>query len=125
MISIEWVRLDGPFAPGATGVTKPRGHEATTWTITEVTEGARAVIEHAVPGAVFRFHWRFEDLPSGRTRITQTAELEGEKAADYVAAVEVFKEGIPAGMAKLTATVNRAASGPPKLGHTGPLDSGR
>ena len=107
---VVWVRLDGPFVAGAMGTTKPRGVEPTAWRITELEPPARAAIEIAAPGAVLRCVWEFEPLAGGGTRITQTVELDGAKAREYVAAGEGLKDGIPAGMAKLAAAMDRVAA---------------
>ena len=54
----EWVRLDGPFATGSTGVLKPRGGPKTKFVIAKVSEdeftdvsrllGARLTFRHVV-----------------------------------------------------------------------------
>lgn len=62
---VESASLDGPFAAGTKGTTKPRGLEPTEWSLVEVQEGNSATIEIAVPGAVVRFVWRFEESESG------------------------------------------------------------
>jgi hypothetical protein len=108
--AVEWVRLDGPFAPDTTGVTKPVGQEEIHWRLAEVESGERAVVEILTTGAVLRFTMRFEDKPDGGTRMTQTVTLDGERAAEYIAAVEELKRGMPVGMARLAAAIDRSVT---------------
>lgn len=105
--SAEAVTLDGPFAAGTRGSTKPRGLPPTEWELTEVEEGRRAVIAITLPGAVFSFEWLFEDAAGGGTRMTQRVTLEGERAAEYAGALPEFAAGIPAGMRSLAAAMER------------------
>jgi hypothetical protein len=109
--SVEWVKLDGPFASGSRGTTKPRGCEPTEWVLSEVRHGRRAVIEVTAPGAVMRFSWAFDGLASGGSRITQRVSLEGERAGDYLEAMKGFEGGIPAGMGSLAQAMVGAADG--------------
>jgi Polyketide cyclase / dehydrase and lipid transport len=108
--SVEWVKLDGPFARGTKGTTKPRGFAVTEWVLAEVQDGRSAVIEVAAPGAVLRFSWAFEEQAAGVTRITQRVSLEGERAGDYAGAMKEFEAGIPAGMSNLARAMARAAN---------------
>ena len=107
--SAESVTLDGPFAAGSHGTTKPRGGDLIHWQLVEVEDGHRAVIEIVLPGAVVRFHWRFEDLPNAATRITQRVTMEGERSADYMAGAAELEKGIPEGMARLGEEIVKAA----------------
>jgi hypothetical protein len=108
--SVEWVKLDGPFASGTRGTTKPRGFAATEWVLAEVEDGKGAVIEVSVPGALMRFAWVFEEKAPGVTRITQRVSLEGEEAGLYAGVMKEFEEGIPAGMSSLARAMVRAAN---------------
>jgi polyketide cyclase/dehydrase/lipid transport protein len=109
--SVEAVRLDGPFAAGAKGVTKPRGMPEVEWRITEVEDGISARIEIPAPGAVMKCFWAFEDTASGGSRMTQRVHMEGEKAADYVAMVGPdLERGMPQAMSKLAEEMTRAAN---------------
>jgi Polyketide cyclase / dehydrase and lipid transport len=107
--SIESVTLDGPFATGTRGVTRSRGFDPIDWQLIEVEDGHRAVIGIELPGAVMRFHWRFEELPDATTRITEEATLDGDGAADYMDAAAEFEKGIPDGMRKLADVISKAA----------------
>ena len=109
--SVERVTLNGPFAAGARGTTKPRDLTPVDWLLTEVEDRSTAVIEILAPGAVFKCQWRFEDSPSGGTRITQEVSFLGAKAGDYVATVgPALEKGIPRGMQKLAEEMVRAAA---------------
>lgn len=110
--SIEWVRLDGPFASGTMGETKSPGLDPVRWELKGVRPEEEAVVEMALPGATLRFHWRFEDAPEGGTRITQRASLDGPAADDLIRqGAQEFERGIPEGMRKLASFMSEAARG--------------
>jgi hypothetical protein len=109
--AIESVKLDGAFATGTKGTTKPRDLPPTEWELTEVEDRRRAVIEVVAPGAILKFIWMFEDIASGGTRITQQVTLDGERAEEYVGGVKELEQGTPAGMQRLAdALVNSSKS---------------
>jgi Polyketide cyclase / dehydrase and lipid transport len=107
--SAESVTLEGPFAAGTRGTTKPRGLDPLNWQLTEVDEGHNAVIEIDLPGAVARFRWEFAELSNMVTRITQRVAIEGERAEDYMAGAAELEKGIPEGMQMLAAEIVKAA----------------
>jgi len=109
-ISVESVTIDGPFAAGAKGVTKPRGGDPVEWRLVEVQDRSAALIEIALSGATIRFHWRYEDAAGGGVRITQRVTLEGDRAADYAEGMAMLESGIPQGMRKLAEVMARAAA---------------
>jgi Polyketide cyclase / dehydrase and lipid transport len=106
---IESAKLDGPFAAGSRGSTNPRNMAPVDWQLTEVEDGARALIEIAAPGAVAKFLWTFADAEGGGTRITQRASLEGEQADQYARTFgkELEKE-MPSGMQRLADAIEAA-----------------
>ena len=108
-VSVESVTLDGQFAAGAKGVTKPRGGGPIEWRLVEVQDRCAALIEIALPGATAKFHWRYEDAAGGGVRITQRVTLEGERAVDYLEGTARLENGIPQGMRKLAEVMIRAA----------------
>ena len=110
--SVEAITIDGPFAAGTRGTSKPRGGDLINWQLVEVEDGRRAVIEILLPGAVVRFHWQFEELTDAATRMTQRVTLGGERAADYLAGAAELEKGIPEGMRRLAAEITLAASPP-------------
>ncbi len=108
--SVEFAILNGPFRSGASGSTKPRGGEPVHWQLEQVHDGSGAIVLIHVPGAALRCVWKFEDSDLGRTRITQRASIEGERAQDYVCTVgPELEKGIPAGMCKLAETMEHVA----------------
>ena len=109
--AVEWVRLDGPFEAGTCGHTKPVGAPPTKWTLVAVEPGRRAVIELAAPGAVVRFVWMLDDDSGGGTTLKQRVELEGDQALQYLDAIQVLAENIPAGMNKLVLAIERLRPG--------------
>jgi hypothetical protein len=108
--SVESATIDGPFVTGAKGETKPAGQEPIQWYLADVEDGRRAVVEIALPGALARFYWLFEDATVGHTRITQTAVLDGDRADDYAAGTAMLENGIPQGMDKLVQGIVKAAN---------------
>jgi hypothetical protein len=79
--SLEWVNLDGPFAAGTRGTTKPRGSAPLQWLIQHAAPG-EAIIDMELPGAVVRFEWRFVRVEPEVTSISQTVTLSGPKAEE-------------------------------------------
>jgi hypothetical protein len=107
--SVESVTLNGPFATGTVGTTKPRGLDPIDWQLVDVQDGHSAVIEIHLPGAVVTFRWQFEESPNAITRITQQVTLAGERAMDYMAGAAELEKGIPQGMRKLAEEIIKAA----------------
>jgi hypothetical protein len=70
-------RLDGPFAAGTTGWSKPNGGPATAWTITEVVDGSRWASECPLPGGRLAGVNEFEPLGDGRIRCRKTMRVTG------------------------------------------------
>ena len=107
--SVEWVRLEGPFASGTKGATKSPGMEPVQWFLKEVQPQQKAIVEIPLDEAALLFHWRFEELAEGSTRITQRAALVGANADFYAQQIaQSFEHGIPAGMDKLVTEIERA-----------------
>jgi hypothetical protein len=103
-------RVDGPFADGARITTELPGQTLVS-VIQDVEEGRAATIELGLPNAVFRFHWRFDDLDGSegkRTRISQRLELSGEDAGLFVEQAKVMGETAPDGVRKLVGAMERA-----------------
>lgn len=107
--SIEWVRLEGPFASGTKGATKSPGLDPVHWVLTEVHAEKEATVEMSLDETTLRFHWRFEDSEQGGTRITQRATLTGPKAEFFAQqAAPEFERGIPDGMRRLATEITLA-----------------
>ncbi|MDQ6771920.1 MAG: SRPBCC family protein [Candidatus Dormibacteraeota bacterium] len=78
---VTQVELDGPFAPGATGMLTPAGQEALPFRMLEVVENEGFVDETEIPGtANLRFEHRLEPLAGGGTRITHRVVVTGPAA---------------------------------------------
>src|SRR5215213_4346622 len=107
--SVESVTLDGDFAAGTKGFTKPRGAEATEWELLEVVPGESAVIGIFLPGAVLKFRWQFADSAAGGTLISQRVTLAGEQAGNYADGMKFLEKGIPEGMKSLAKGMVEAA----------------
>jgi hypothetical protein len=110
--AVESMTLDGPFQAGSMGTTKMRGQEPIHWRLAEVEPPRRSVTEIELAGAVVRFNWTYEELPDGRTRLSQHIVLEGPGAEAYVPFMEEHIAGnLPQGMQRLAEEVARYAEG--------------
>jgi hypothetical protein len=107
--SIEWVRLDGPFASGTAGATKSPGLDTVHWVLKDVRAEKEATVEMTFAEAIMRFHWRFEDLAQGGTRMTQRATLTGSNTESFIETIAPeFERGIPQGMQRLATEITLA-----------------
>ena len=110
--AVESITLDGPYQAGSKGTTKMRGQEPIHWRLADVEPPRRSVTEMELTGAVVRFNWTYEELPDGRTRLSQHIVLEGPGAEAYVAFMEEHIAGnLPQGMQRLAEEVARYAAG--------------
>jgi hypothetical protein len=110
--AVESMTLDGPYQAGSKGTTKMRGQEPIHWRLAEVEPPRRTVTEVELTEAVVRFTWTYEELPDGRTRLSQHIVLEGPGAEAYVPFMEEHIVGnLPKGMEKLAEEVARYAAG--------------
>jgi hypothetical protein len=101
--------MAGPFKTGSRGVTRLPGQEPIDWVLREISPPSAATIELPLVGAVLFFVWRFEGLPNGRTRISQTVRLEGQSADNYLSQVaSSFAVNLPAGMRKIARAMAEA-----------------
>lgn len=101
--------LEGEFVAGTRGVTRVPGQPEIAWFVRELTRGEAATIEIPAAGAAMVFAWRFAEVGSGRTRITQRAILRGEKAETYIGFAKTMETTLPQGMAKLAGAIASAA----------------
>jgi Polyketide cyclase / dehydrase and lipid transport len=74
-----WVRLDGPFAAGSTGVLKPKGGPKTKFVIAELT-AERFTDVSKLAGARLTFDHRIGQTPDGGSKVQVTATLAGPLA---------------------------------------------
>ena len=96
--------LDGPFDAGSTLTTNLPGQILHS-IIRDVVRVREAIIEMQLSNAILSFHWSFEDLAEGRTRITQQLVLSGSNAGAFVGQASMLEQGVPAGMKSLVAAV--------------------
>ncbi|WP_327141132.1 SRPBCC family protein [Nocardia sp. NBC_01327] len=73
----QTARLDGAFAPGTTGWSKPRGGPGVNWLITTVEPLCRWGSQSRVPGGKLVGENRFEDLGQGQIRCHKTVRVIG------------------------------------------------
>jgi hypothetical protein len=99
--------LDGPFDVGSRLTTTLPDQ---TWhsVIRDLKAGREATIEMQLSDAILSFHWTFEELSQGRTRITQRLVLSGANANSFVAGASKLEQTAPEGMKKLAAAIERA-----------------
>jgi len=105
--------LDAPFAAGSCGITRMPGQPPATWLIRDLDPGKSYTIEGSsfLDCASMRFHWRFDALPDGRTRLTQRMELRGDNAATYIDEVRAgFEPNLESGMRRIAGNIARASS---------------
>src|SRR5215218_3236005 len=73
----ELVTRDGPFAAGTTGTMKFAGQEPLRYRLTQVEPLREFVDETPLGEVVVRVSHLLEPQPSGRVRITYSAEIDG------------------------------------------------
>jgi hypothetical protein len=73
----EWVRLDGPFAAGSTGVLKPRGGPKVKFVIEKLVPDQEFVDTSLLFGARLTFHHLVTPTPSGGSSIDVTIAISG------------------------------------------------
>lgn len=75
-----WVRLDGPFATGATGRLKPKGGPAVRFVLTSVVPGQEFVDTSMLPGAHLVFRHTVRSSPAGGCAVRVDVTLDGPLA---------------------------------------------
>jgi len=98
--------FDGAFVVGTTITTILPGQTLKS-VVREVEQGSAALLEMDVMGARVTFHWRFEELATEQTRITQKLSLSGDAAAGMVEQAKVMEQSVPAGMRKMVERMER------------------
>jgi uncharacterized protein YndB with AHSA1/START domain len=110
--AVESITLDGPFQTGTRGTTRMPGQEPTHWRLVEVEPPERTVTEIELNDAVVRVTWTYEEVPDGRTRLSQHMVLEGPGAQAYVPVMEQhFAPNLGKGMERLAEEIARSAAG--------------
>lgn len=75
----DWVRLDGEFVEGGTGVLKPKGGPKTRFVITTLTDREFTDVS-LLPGAKLTFRHLVDVTGAGETVVEVTASLAGPMA---------------------------------------------
>lgn len=102
--TVEWIRLDGPFAVGSKGMTKTPGQEPQHWKITQLEPEQSATIDIELPGATLHNTMRFKSI-GDQTLITQFMQLSGPEAAEFIEGMNMLKKSTPAGLTKLAKAI--------------------
>ena len=76
----EWVRLDGPFAEGATGVLKPRGGPKVRFVVEVLVPDREFTDVSSLVGARLTFHHRVAADDRGSTTVDVAVTLSGPLA---------------------------------------------
>ena len=104
--------VDGSFASGMRGCTRMPGQEPRHWLIHAVDPGRSWTQEMSLPGASFMVSMLFEEMLSGRTRITQRLWLEGECAEALLDGVRIFETTTADGLKRIVAALETAGARP-------------
>jgi len=79
-LDTEWVRLDGPFSTGSTGMLKPKGGPKVRFVLESVVPGREFVDVSRLVGARLTFAHHVETLSDGRTSLRVSVTLDGPLA---------------------------------------------
>jgi len=79
---LDWVRLNGPFATGTTGVLKPAGGPKTKFVVAEVTDESSFTDVSSLPLAKMTFTHRIEPTASG-SMFTHAVTITGPLSAVF------------------------------------------
>ncbi len=77
--AVAWVRRDGPFAAGTTGVLKPKGGPKVSFVIETLEPGREFTDVSSVPGARLRIR-HLVSVQDGATRVDIEVTMEGPLA---------------------------------------------
>ena len=106
---VEWSHLDGPFAVGSKGKSKPPGSRPLRFKLVTVEPNERFASEVKMPGGRLRFEHVIEPSGTG-SRITHSVALNGPLAFLYAPLVrKSVEKGLPDGVNRLAAMSARRA----------------
>jgi hypothetical protein len=105
--AITAMRLDGPFAAGASGTLGLKDGPTLPFTLTAVLPNRGFTDETPVPDGVIRFAHDLQPLPDGGTRITHRVSIDGPAADELGPRISA---GIPHTVATLAALAAASAA---------------
>ena len=108
--SVSAMRMDGPFAPGGTGVMTIEGQGDIEFRLTDVEPGIGFTDETVLPVATLRFGHTMTPLPGGRLRVTHRVTIDGPAAQGMGPQVTA---DVPDAMAGLVAIAERETASSP------------
>jgi len=98
---VEWSRIDGPFAAGTEGKSKPPGFPAARFRLTAVEPERMFASEAKLPGARLKFEHVIESVGAG-VQITHRARLDGPMAWLWAPLLRrSIERGLPDGVDRL------------------------
>ena len=98
----EWVRLDGPFVQGATGVLKPKGGPKVRFEVTVLEPGREFTDVSKLLGARLTFRHVVGRTAEGTTRVDVEVTLTGPLGAVWRAALaKGIRAALPDDMRRL------------------------
>ncbi|MEV6771984.1 SRPBCC family protein [Nocardia sp. NPDC051030] len=74
---LEEIRFEGPFAPGSTGWSKPKGGPGGPFTVVATAARSSYSTESPVPGGLMKITNTYTELGDGQVRITRDVEVTG------------------------------------------------
>ncbi|GAB1691195.1 SRPBCC family protein [Krasilnikovia sp. M28-CT-15] len=106
---IEWVRLDGPFRPGATGRMKPKGGPVTRFVVTALVPEREFTDVSLLLGARLTFQHLVTTDAGGSTTVSVRATMTGPFSFFWTAVLgKGIARGLTADLARLEAAARTA-----------------
>ena len=107
----EWVRLDGPFRTGATGVLKPKGGPRTRFVVASLEPGREFTDVSQLAGAKLTFQHLISPEPDGRITVAVQVTIEGPLTFFWNAVVgKGIARSLAGDLRRLEAVARRAAA---------------
>jgi hypothetical protein len=107
----EWVRLDGPFTVGSTGVLKPRGGPKVKFVIAALVAGREFTDVSLLAGARLTFRHLVEPLPGGGSSVRVTVTMAGPLGWLWNLALgKGLKASLPADLDRLAVAAQAVAA---------------
>jgi hypothetical protein len=108
-----WVRLDGPFATGSTGVLKPKGGPKVPFVIERLVPGQEFVDVSRLFGARLTFDHQVHALPGGGCRVEVTVSMSGPLSRLWTAILGAgLRASVRPDLERLAGVVERSAAHP-------------